>query len=460
MEIKLHPHQIEHVNKLSSILDKSHCAVDLSPTGLGKTFAACGLGIQLDMPLFIICPAAARCLVWEETFKAYNVPYIDVISYEYLRSKNNIYLQKDEKEYKPTALLREITKEGILFIYDEAHKLKNLTGQNKAASCMNYTIKESNSSKLVFLSATLMDKPDQGLPFFKALGFVNYNSSLEDTFEVLVQEMRKFSVNADLPDLKVKVFNSIFPKVLKKISSTMKHKIDANLYIKNVFLKMSPKNIKSFLRVLRELNMMMSNNDKINIREITKCLIQIQLLKVNGMIKKAKEILLKSKSNKVILFCDYNIVMNKIINGLQEFEPLILSSKLKQSERVELVAKFQQNDNCHRLLISTICVAGTGISLHDIHGKFPRYVLLMPNFKVLDIQQAFGRIYRFGMKGDAHILILYGSQIFRKSKHRSFINIGELEHNIMTKLREKGEFMKEINREQVKSGIQFLCDVK
>ena len=53
-------------------------------------------------------------------------------------------------------------------------------------------------------------------------------------------------------------------------------------------------------------------------------------------------------------------------------------------------------------------VGGVGISLHDTVGNAPRFMLISPSHKLLEIIQAASRIYRDGTMSNAYVRVFYG----------------------------------------------------
>ena len=78
--------QIGSVSKLKAAIKRYGAAVDGSQMGTGKTYSACGLARELNIPFVIVCPKAVKG-VWKkvalEHFKL-NKNFIGVINYELL----------------------------------------------------------------------------------------------------------------------------------------------------------------------------------------------------------------------------------------------------------------------------------------------------------------------------------------------------------------------------------------
>jgi SNF2 family DNA or RNA helicase len=56
------------------------------------------------------------------------------------------------------------------------------------------------------------------------------------------------------------------------------------------------------------------------------------------------------------------------------------------------VKKFQKDET--RICLCMTQAGGTGLSLHDENGEFPRVSLISPSFSAIDLKQALGRVHR------------------------------------------------------------------
>jgi superfamily II DNA or RNA helicase len=81
---KLRPHQVEPVRHLVSILRARQSAVDLSDMGTGKTFVACAVAAELQLPTMVVVPKVA-VTAWERAAAHFDERFT-VIGYEKLRT--------------------------------------------------------------------------------------------------------------------------------------------------------------------------------------------------------------------------------------------------------------------------------------------------------------------------------------------------------------------------------------
>jgi hypothetical protein len=104
---------------------------------------------------------------------------------------------------------------------------------------------------------------------------------------------------------------------------------------------------------------------------------------------------------------------------LKEYDPIVLTGKVDKKTRAKLIREFQESDN-KRVIIANTAVGGQSISLHDTKGPrtLPdgryidprRHLNVMPSYKLIDLEQASGRSYRFGTKTDVEVDFTYGEE--------------------------------------------------
>src|SRR5579872_4284999 len=91
---KLFGYQEPHVIKLVNILLKHNVALDNSDTGIGKTYAACGVALELGRHPVVICTKTTMPS-WANVLDYVGVRYYDIVNYETARQgktyKNDNY---------------------------------------------------------------------------------------------------------------------------------------------------------------------------------------------------------------------------------------------------------------------------------------------------------------------------------------------------------------------------------
>ena len=103
---------------------------------------------------------------------------------------------------------------------------------------------------------------------------------------------------------------------------------------------------------------------------------------------------------------------------------------------------FQVSSTEHRLLISNLKVASTGIDLDDKHGDYPRKCYASPNYIISDLHQLTRRFLRMDTKSTAVVRFVYGK-------------CGRRETSILNALARKSTVLKETLPTQVENGVHF-----
>ena len=180
-------------------------------------------------------------------------------------------------------------------------------------------------------------------------------------------------------------------------------------------------------------------------KSITTALLITQNAKYEIFARCAKYILNTNKTNKVVLFFDYDKPINNAYDLLIKYNPVIINGKVNKKLRPALISKFQEPNSESRLLIFNMSVGCEGISLDDTNGNFKRYVFGAPNYYIMRMHQMSRRFYRASTKSEPIIYYIYGI-------------CGMEETSIINSLAKKNNVMKETLLLQVDEGIVFPGD--
>ncbi len=456
-EIILKPYQVDHYNKICNIVTKSHGYLDTSPTGLGKTPVTLKVSQEHEFDgIGVIAPLSVTN-VWREEGDKYGVKIKFNITYQGLRGTavsppRHGLLERVGDEFMVTEKFRQYVKEGLLLIFDEVHNLKNDTAQLKAAHCLVKALIEMNcGSRIALLSATPCDKPIHVESILKMLGIIKsdrlyfYNPSTHEYKNLGLAEVinlcRVYQPTLTDSLLKYVIIDKrtasqicyeLFTQVLKPFllssmsrpptptisNSTEITSIPVSIEkdCKNGYYEMDPAEVEQLregVYLLSKITKYRSDTGDITIergawKDITKALMIIEKAKMKLMIRLAKETLDRHPNNKVILYFNYLPTINLAYQTLKEYNPLLLYGKTNVYERDVITKKFQTATADHRLLISNVRVGGVGINLDDRTGDWPRFMFIIPNYNIIDLEQATGRIYRLSTtKSNATIRFVY-----------------------------------------------------
>ena len=483
VEIKLLEHQIIHYENIKKSIIQHSRALDASDTGTGKTFVSVKICKELGLIPWVICPKSVVSS-WNRIIKQGGIKKFYIITYEQLMlstdliEKTTTTTNSDEYNWKfeSNSIFKDKQKEKYLFIYDEAHKCKNLKTINSKilVSLSKYPV------KIILLSATIIDKPLYFIPFGIVLGLYKTVQEGMDWMGQIINTKSKSS-NPMLPMHKI-----LFPNYASRM------RIDDTVGVfkdnKIIFEGIEMKNYWEIEKKYDKINKILEHNKE---------------NKTSLNIKKTKSTKKNNRSNKdpnnsdsgtdSDSDSDTEIDLNKNIkydneqdgkqdgddddddeddeidtettktkknNGIgriqkirQEIELLridtICELTLKYMTKGKSIAIFvnftetikqlasRLNCNCiiwgsqslkerskaiddfcsdrSRIIICNTMSAGTGIGLHDTLGQFPRVSIISPTWSAQDLIQVLGRIHRAMGKTDCEQLIIFCKNTIEES---------------------------------------------
>lgn len=440
---KVLDYQVEHIKHLVYVLLKNRVCLDASDTGTGKTYCALGATKAIGCRPFIICPKPV-ITSWTNVCKHFAIEPLAIINYDTLRNGavHSEYIQKNEgkkeESYESNVKVISIAKKGKvttrsklhyswtlpsdgILIFDEAHKCKNTDTLNSMLLQASVGI----PNKVLMLSATIVDKPDNFAVFGYLLGL---SSSLSNMRRFIASYTSEAALSAKLHSLifplhggrlKISALGSSFPKNFI---------ITDTLYVDKDIAKEIDNNYKEIKKCLEELKNK-EIKDKGNIlSKMLRSRQKIEMLKLPMLVSLINDNLENNLS--VVVFLNFNESI-KILADHFKINSLIWGSQ-SLNERDKVIENFQ--NNISNLIIANVGSGSTGISLHDLKGK-QRTSLISPGWSSIQLSQCLGRIYRSGSKSPAIQRLLYtsgtieetiASKIKAKLKNLSLINDGDL----------------------------------
>ena len=133
---------------------------------------------------------------------------------------------------------------------------------------------------------------------------------------------------------------------------------------------------------------------------------EVELLKVptlDALTRDAYE-----EGNSVVLFVNFRDTLEALFKRLSGLCPIsLVYGSQGDLDRDTAVRKFQRNDT--RVCICMTQAGGTGLSLHDETGEYPRVSLISPSFSAVDLRQALGRVHRATGKSPSIQKIVFAS---------------------------------------------------
>lgn len=433
----LRPWQIPSAEKLAAIIRKQGASIDGSDMGVGKSFCAIATARELELNIFVVCPKAVMepwARVIRNHFKL-NHKLIGIINYESLRigktqSKYASYVKRRETRRKE--FVWKIPKD-TLIIWDESQKLKNYKTKN-SETC-EAALKQGY--KMLFCSATNATNPlelrtvgtalklfNNSKQYYKWLyehGVTKGRFGLEFTGDntVLHKLHNDIFVNRG-----VRLSRDTIPNFPESEITSECFNIDdqSKSDINAIYKEMS-----SELKKLSNINKNDNNKSKLEIliRARQKC----ELLKIPLFIELADDAIESNMS--VAIFVNYTETVNALAKRLNT--NCIVNGEVSNKDIDKNIDAFQSDKS--RIIIINIQSGGSGVSLHDLHGRYARLALISPSYSAVHMRQATGRVWRDASKTKSLQKIIFVSgtveeevckNVERKLKNLDTLNDGDL----------------------------------
>lgn len=433
----LYKYQLEHVERLLAVYERGYsCALDSSDTGTGKTRTSVEICRRLALRPFILCPKSV-VPTWFNTCEMADIEPYGVANYE--TAKNGKHYESLEDflgEYRVACpwvtpvkgrrvpvyrwSLNELP--DCLLIIDEAHK-----GKNKLTACaalLRAARACTPTTRILMLSATISDKMETIHTLTYLLGFVQEGAHAFRRWAMMAAR------EANEAHLSVATVNrKIYPKFGSRMEAAQTGRgadgmnIFRNTDTRAEVYEVSPEVEAELAQRYAELNRAL---ELIKLKQVTddaplvlllRARQRIELLKVTTIIDQAAQLLVDGYS--VVVFVNFRETLARIFERLSRlvFEEyrssiVIIEGGQTPEERQEQIDTFQRDEA--RVALVMISAGGTGVSLHDIGGVYPRATLLMPPWSGVDLMQALGRVHRAGAQSDDRQRIVYISGALSK----------------------------------------------
>ena len=439
--------------------------------GAGKTVTACAFAAMANLPMVVICPKSVL-QNWEKTAKIFGVDVFEIVTYNSLsgtynhQPKNKLIGRINSEDsnsisYTIKPEFQDLISSGVLVVFDESHKTKNVSNQLfSSLAIVRKIVSNPGNSRILLVSATPGDKVEHIFSLVRMAGIVLsdslsfYNPGTGVLSMIGLEEAINWCKIANKP-LTNQILNDI--PFAKKTSMPILFALYSRIISKSITIAMPPPSISSerdaangFYRLgnsdkielailnIKELVENRKEGEKVQLGNILKALHEIEIGKIPTMIRLAKENLEKNPMCKVLLYFNHLDSLETTSAALEKYNPVILQGKMTSKQRDESISTFQRpftigDTKASRVFISTVRSGSTGISLDDVTGNHPRFTFLIPDYHFIEQYQASGRTVRLTTKSKSTIRFVYGQG-----------EMLEYELNIMDNLAKKSVVMKEI----------------
>lgn len=425
--------QFKHVQKLVDSLYLNGFAVDMSETGTGKTYAAAAVIRELNRPFAVICPKSV-IHQWNNILSAFKLKANTVINYEKLGRGNTKYM-KWKKLQDPTNPWNENAKREVpefkfdpntLIVLDEGHKCK---GNDTSNSWMMIALK-MQGYKVLVSSATVATSPLE----MKAFGFMTnlhklYNfrdfcrmhgAELMARYGAMTFNLASKDGHAAMLKLNNYLFNEKACAARMTVEDFGKEFPESHIVAEAYDLGSNESKIQAVYddmeAELAKLEEKAENYSEHIFAVMMEARRKAELCKVPLFVDMVEDLFDEGKS--VVLFLNFTDSVDAVVKRLEKmpkFKDTIgyIVGGQNDKKRVQDIEDFQSDKK--RVMVVNIAAGGTGVSLHDLNGKFPRASIISPNWSAYNMRQALGRVWRLEGKTKSYQRIVYAAKCIEEN---------------------------------------------
>jgi hypothetical protein len=416
-----------------------------------------------------------ECIITYESLRGFKNR---ALNHPYLQRIDSVHNAGSESvEYKVTDRLIKVIEKGCMFVLDEFQKLKNRSAQWKASKTITIAIDEIKSeSRCGLLSGSAFDKPEHarqvleltcilksrfmfrtnahtGLLDYMSHGLgevITKSASYDEATTLKILEKHQLSTinNRRMETVAEKVCYELLAEVILKHKGSMMFEsksrnlknsklvtigtecgwnsdimnIIANYLIeedkKNGYFTVCPETEQKISEKVGQYARMMGfnpDNDDIDLKRLGHCVQiteQLETLKLEIFERVSKQRLEDNPNCKGVIFLNFIDNIKELGKKLKDYNPTLFYGATKN--RGAVIEDFMKNPES-RVFIANITVGGVGIELDDQVGDAPRFCLVSPSYRVIDMYQAMLRVFRKNTKSDVWIRLVYGN--IRLGKH-------------------------------------------
>lgn len=409
------PPQIPHVKTLIDSLYLNGFAIDQSETGTGKSYCAAAIIREMNAFAYIVCPKTV-IPQWEKIIKSFNLTdRVTIINYEKITRGNTPLMSWRKLQDLMRPWLEDVKVDrpffniprNALIILDEGHRCKGANTSN----CEMMISLADQGYKVLAASATIATTPIE----MRAVGFLSKIHRLSDYTDFCRQHGAQWLgrwgvMTFDMASSKaqegmLKLNNYLFK--VKKCSSRLTTKDFGTLFPESHIVadaydlgSMEGKcqqvydDMEAELAKLEERSASYSEHIFAIMMEARR---KAELCKVPLFVEMIEDLFDEGKS--VCCFVNFQDTVDAIVRRLEKCKKLngligYIVGGQSDKERQRDIDAF--NADKKRVMIINIKAGGTGISLHDLNGNFPRASLISPNYSAYELVQALGRVWRQG----------------------------------------------------------------
>lgn len=444
-------HQKTHIQNIIQHLDNYHGYIEASPTGSGKTFITSYVANDRGLAMMVICPYQVR-YTWDR-IRTEQGAFIPILTTQgEIRgssasppiNKNFPYIKRHnvgtEVTYTTTPEFDKLLDAGVFIVVDEISMMKNDDSQitNAVAALIHRLVsRPKTKSRYVLISALMLDSIEQAITFCYLMGWTDgnlvnstgngaditgllnlvkmfYSINPSKTMDVLSKFNFLHGINSR-DQVKYIVFELMKDIGMPGISFALPEpEVESNRFIS--YFNMTDNEYIAYRNAVENLEKYVIYDSKTNeakgaeLKDSEHLMKDIEMCKTGIIIRETINILNTQPTSKVIIMIDSLQTIQYLYEVFSHLniKHSVITGDTSKPERYSIIDTFNEPSLRSRLLIATTKTIGLGLSLHDIHGGFPRTTFICQRFGIMSTHQAASRTIRENSKSKSTVHLVYG----------------------------------------------------
>jgi hypothetical protein len=443
-------HQEPHINAIIKHLDNNHGYIEASPTGSGKTFVTSYVANKLGLAMVVICPNQVKH-TWD-AIKTQQGAFIPILATQgEIRgssvnaiNKNFPYIKRYDVSgnvsFSTTPEFDKILDAGIFLVIDEISMMKNEDSQiTSAVACMvnRLVSRPQTKSRYVLISALMLDSIEQSVTLCYLMGWTDgilvqstpYGTDIEGLLRLvkiflrmdkektvgILSQFNYLHGITSKDQVKYVIFELMKDVGMHNTSFSLPEpQVESNRFI--TYFNMTDDEYVNYRNAVKHLeeyvifDTVAGEAKGAELKDSELLMKEIELCKTGIMIRETLKILEEQPTSKVIIMVDSLQTIEYLDNVFIHLgvKHNVVTGETSKPERYMIFDAFNEPSLRSRLIIATTKTIGLGISLHDIHGGFPRTTFICQRFGIMATHQAASRTIRENSKSLATVHLVYG----------------------------------------------------
>ena len=379
--------------------------LDGSDTGIGKTYVSLAIARQMGYKVAVVCPKAAITAWMRVAVQHFKIHPVFVMNHEKLKTGKTRFMKwlKTQKGLKWIEKPFWTLPAKTLVIMDESHRCNGLATQNAEMLIELRRQAENNDWKIICASATPAIDPTD----FRAVGYTIGLHDLENYYPWTFRNgCNKARFGLKFLGSKI-MLSKLNHEIFKTHRGFRLRREDVPEFpecdIKAIVADLGDTNTAEAKRVYEEMNeeldALSAKEMKDSEKRICALVIRLrarqraELVKVPAFTEMAEDAMTEGMS--VIISCNFTETIRAIAKRLNT-DCIISGNQEWVNHRQRNIDRFQAN--LSNIVILQVQAGGVALSLHDLHGEHPRFVIISPPESATDAKQVVGRGWRAGAK--------------------------------------------------------------